>query len=188
MNAPRRTWTQWIVMAMAALLAIFVWEAVSDEPPAADRPHKVPVAMVDLASVFKQHRLFHEDLIRLKNEIDVYEAEVRRNIAEVSKTKGADEADTEIRNIYVEVELKRKQFRTRESEVYALILEQVEKDVARISEERDIGVVLVDDSKDKKLVKGDYQAIFKAVGRQTIYSRGVDITEDVILALNKAIP
>jgi hypothetical protein len=175
-------------MALMALLAIFVWEAVSDEPPAADRPHKVPVAVLDLSRVFKQHRLFHEDLVRLKNEIDVYEAEMRKNIAEVSKTKSASEADAEIKGIYVDVELKRKQFRQRESEVYALIFEQVERDVAHISEERDIGVVLVDDSKDKKLVKGDYQAIFRAVGRQTLYSRGVDITEDVILALNAAIP
>jgi Skp family chaperone for outer membrane proteins len=183
------TWTRWIMLALLACLVIFVWDAASNDRTKDQQP-AVPVAVVDVGKVFRQHAPFNDQMAELKREIEEYERQYRREESRIEAMENADLKRKEAEMIALTLVLaeKRKVFLERESRIYEDIYPQVEDHVARISLERNIDLVINDDSREKKLVKGDRVAVMKAVSRVVLHCRAPDITEDVIKALNSAKP
>ena len=192
-NAP---WMRWIITALAVCLGIFVWEAVSDEPPAADRPHKVPVALLDIAKVYKSYNAFNARMTEIKGEIEDYEKEVNAKRAEIEALRpkkdgsglgsGANIGEDVIAKLQTalqaEVALKRKSFLDAEAAVYAETYASIEKAVEPIAKARDIGVVLRYQS--DKMDVADRASVLQGVNRAVVYSDVPDLTSDLLTALN----
>lgn len=196
MNAPRQSWMQWIIVALVACLAIFVWEAVSDEPPAADRPHKVPVAVIDVAQVFKQCRAFNAKMEETKAAIEVFDAEVRKRKADIEALEpknpaeqplSADESAriTKLKaELNADVAIKRQAFLDGEARLYFDTYQLVEETVERIARERDIGLVLRQNANEMNPAKRD--SVLQGINRAIVYMDVPDLTEAVLAELNRA--
>jgi len=179
---------------MTAALAALSWKVYSDEPPAADKPHRVPVAVLDIARVFKQGRDFNAEMSRIKTEIEVFEREVDVRKAEILKLvpmdagsappSGADTAKaTELRNkLEADIAAKRKGFLAEEALVYFKFYSQIEKTVADLAKARDIGTVVRvnGDAMDPT----DRASVLQGVNRAVIYNAAPDLTADLLRVLN----
>jgi Skp family chaperone for outer membrane proteins len=190
-------WMRWIVTALAVCLGIFVWEALSDEPPAAAvRPHQVPVALLDIAKVFKGASAFNARMQEIKDEIGVYEKEVDKKRADIEALRpkkdgsglgsGANVGEDVIAKLQAalqaEITLKRKSFLDMEAAVYAETYASIEKAVEQIAKARDVGVVLRYQS--EKMDAADRASVLQGVNRAVVYSDVPDLTKDVLAALN----
>ena len=194
MKLHRPSWTRWISMTLAACLAIFVWEAVSDEPPAAERPHKVPVAVIDVAKVFKQNRPFQAKMEETKAAIEVFEAEVRKRKADIESLKPKDAAanpptaDESARITKLEAELnadvaiKRQFFLSEEARFYFETYQSIAETVKRIAKDRNIGLVLRYNADEMNPAKRD--SVLQGVNRSVVYLDVPDLTDDVLKELN----
>ena len=194
MNAHGRTWTQWIVMALSACLAVFVWEAVSDEPPPADRPHKVPVAIVDIAKVFKEHKEFNAQMLEIKAQIEDFEKEVRTKQAEIKALvpseggsavpsgSDADKAGKLSAALQAEVAAKRATFLGEEAKIYFEIYKAIEKETGQICRDRDIGLVLRYNG--DAMNPADRASVLQGVNRSVIYKDVPDLTDDLLAVFN----
>lgn len=194
MNANRRSWTQWTLMALAACLAIFVWEALSDEPPAADRPHKVPIAVVDIARVYKEHREFNAQMLEVKGQIEDFEKEVRKKQAEIqaltpadpgsAQTSGTDaeQASKLSAALQAEVAAKRAEFLNIEARIYFEIYQAIERQTTQICRERDIGIVVRMNG--DKMNPADRASVLQGVNRAVVYVNVPDLTDDLLKAFN----
>jgi Skp family chaperone for outer membrane proteins len=197
MNAQQRLWTQWIVTALAVCLGIFVWEAVSDEPPTADRAHRVPVALLDVPKIFKSYNAFNARMTQIKGEIELYEKEVDKKRADIEALRpkkdgsgldsGANVGEDVIAKLQTalqtEVTLKRKFFLDAEALAYAETYASIEKAVEEIAKARDIGVVLRFQS--EKMDAADRASVLQGVNRAVVYSDVPDLTNDLLTALNR---
>jgi Skp family chaperone for outer membrane proteins len=196
-TAPRNAlWTRWIVTALAVCLGIFVWEAVSDEPPAVDRPHQVPVALLDIHRIFKSYDDFSARMLRIKTEIEVYEKEVNTKRAEIEALRpkkdgsgldsGANVGEDVIAKLQAalqgEIALKRKSFLDAEAVAYAEAYATIETAVERAAKARDIGVVLRYQS--EKMDVADRASVLQGVNRAVMYSDVPDLTTEVLTELN----
>ena len=182
----RRRWSTWIAAALGACLAVFVWEALSDETPPADEPHRVPVAVIDIAKVFKDHRRCNERMAAIKGEIEIFEGDVRtrRELIAGTKITDSDKAAELENELQAEVELKRKDFLEQEAVVYFEIYSEIESSVARLCRERDIGLVLRYHADVMK--KDDRASVLQGVNRAVVHRRVPDLTGDVLDIANSA--
>jgi len=195
-----KQWPPSVAVLMTAALAALTWKVYSDEPPAADKPHRVPVAVLDVAKVFKQARDFNGEMSRIKTEIEVFEREVNDRQAEILKlvpkeakegsapTSGADVAKaTELRNkLEADIAAKKKGFLAEEALVYFKFYGQIEKAVAEMAKARDIGtVVRVNfDAMDPT----DRASVLQGVNRAVVYNAAPDLTADLLAVLNAPKP
>src|SRR4051812_28834690 len=81
----RWTWSHRLLLVVATGVVFAAWTAVSDERPATDAPHKIPVALVDVAKVFKNCRNFNDKMSQMKAEIDAFDREIRNRAEEIKK-------------------------------------------------------------------------------------------------------
>jgi hypothetical protein len=194
MNVQQRSWVRWITTALAVCLGIFVWEALSDEPPATDRPHKIPVAIIDIAKVFKDHREFNEKMLVIKGQIEAFEKEVRARAAEVEALRpkepgAAPPSEEDIAKaaklqemITADVAAHRQAFLADEARIYFEIYTAIEKTVQQVSRDRDIGVVFRFSS--EFMNPGDRASVLQGVNRSVVYSDVPDLTRDVLAVAN----
>jgi Skp family chaperone for outer membrane proteins len=193
MNAIRRSWTQWTLMALVACLAIFVWEAVSDEPPPADRPHKVPVAVLDVGRAFKEGKAYNDKIENVKDEIEAFEREVRRKQLELTAagplprdttpSSGVDgERVEEANKLQADVVLKKQEFLNKEAKIYFDCYKSIEDAVQRVARERDIGVVIRHNA--EGMDPANRASVLREVNRTVVYAAVPDITNDVLTELN----
>jgi Skp family chaperone for outer membrane proteins len=188
MNAHYRSWTQWIVMALVACLAIFVWEVLAIRRPTKPA-NQTSIAVVDVARVFKQHRLLNEEMSQIKAHIQHFTDDVIKNNLTSTKAHAPEIVTTDFSpEVQSVIAAKRVEFLRQEQEIYARVYGQIEIEVARVSRERGISLVVVDDSNDQDWVNADRDAIQTRIRRQVIYSQGLDITDEVVEALNAANP
>jgi Skp family chaperone for outer membrane proteins len=184
----------WLLMAMSGLAAVFAWEAFCDEPPAAEKTHRIPLAVIDVAKVFKGSRGFAAEMHALKREVELFEAEVRGRQAEIDKIYPSENgssppssADTvkaaELKQkLQQDVTAKRQEFMQAEAKVYANYYERVEKLVAETAKQRDIGTVFRYAS--DKMDPADRNSVLQSVNRAVIYNDAPDLTDPIIAALN----
>jgi hypothetical protein len=177
------------------LLAVVSWEAFCDEPPASDKPHRVPVAVLDVAKVFKQSRDFNDEMNRIKREIEEFEKTIRAKQAEIEKltpkqdvsaqADGLDALKLAQLNALMQVEIaaKRADFLKVEAQAYFKCYQEIEKLVAAKSRERDIGVVLRFNS--DEMNPADRNSVLQGVNRAIVYSAIPDLTDEVIKSLNR---
>ena len=186
--SPERSWTKWTGMALVACLAVFVWEALSDEPEPADRPHRVPVAVIDIAKVFKDHRRFGEQMAGIKGEIEDFEQYVRARQSEIAglKSDQPEKAAALEKDLSSEIALKRKLFLDQEADVYFEVYSQIETHAGQVCRERDVGLLLRYNS--DPMLKGDRASVLQGVNRAVVHCRVPDLTDDVLDIANAARP
>lgn len=192
-TGPNRSWSHWLVLAATACLAVFVWEAASDEPPAVASPPAVPVALLDVAKVFKEFRDFNAEMNRIKAEIEAFELEVRPARLEVKRlsgegsAKGSDKSAEELKKLTADLQAKiaakREAFIAEETRVYFDAYERVSEVVKRLAAERDIGVVFRHNFEPMK--RDDRASVLQGVNRAVVHATAPDLTADVLAALNK---
>lgn len=184
----KRIWTKWIGMALAACLAIFVWEAVSDEPAPADRPHRIPVAVIDIAKMFKDHRRFGERMTGIKSDIEDFERYVRARQGEIAGIKAdqPEKAAALEKELTEEIALKRKLFLDLEADVYYEVYEEIAAHAGEVCRQRDVGLLVR--TNNDKMLKGDRASVLQGVNRAVVHCRVPDLTDDVLSIANAARP
>ena len=189
---PMRTLSQWMILAVTACLAVFVWEAVSDEPPEADQPHRVPVALLDVAKAFKQYDEFNAGMIGIKAEVDAFDKEIRaeqseiQRLGEAGSAQGSGKTAEEIKKIQADLQAKiaakKQRFLADEAQLYFDSYERISEVVGQIAAERDIGIVLRNNT--DAINPADRNSVLQGVNRAVIHSNAPDLTKDVLAVLN----
>lgn len=186
---------QWVLIASACCLAVFVWKAVSDEPPAAEQT-RLPMGLVDVAQVFKEDRTFLDKMQDIKSRIEEFEKYVVDRRAEIVKlvpagsSDGSGEASEAGKRaaaldaaLKVEIGAKKQAFLAEEAVVYHERYQAFEKAVERICEQREIDLVLRYNR--EKMDPADRQSVLQGINRAVIHSRVPDLTDDVLKILNE---
>ncbi len=187
---------QWIVLAAVACLAVFAWEAVSDEPPT-DQPSRLPVGLIDVARVFKEDRAFIGKMAELKMRVEEFEKQVRDQQAEIARLApkdsagGSGEASDNAKRAAVlqtaltaEIAAKRQGFLAEEAVIYHESYQLVELAVERVCRAREIDLVLRVNG--DKMNPADRASVLQGVNRAIVYSRVPDVTTDVLKVLNES--
>jgi hypothetical protein len=190
-------WSAVIITALSTALGLSSWQALSNEGPS-DKPHRVPLAVVDVARIFKNCRDFNAEMSRIKAEIEVFERDVISRQAEISKLVPTDAgsappsaADTakaaELREkLTADVAARKKAFLAEEALVYFKYYSQVEKVAAEMAKARDIGLVLRYNS--DAMDPTDRASVLQGVNRAVVYTAVPDLTGDLLAALNASKP
>ena len=183
----RTGWRPVLLVVVTALLTSLSWQALSDEPPAADKPHRVPVAIVDVAKVVNGGRDFQAEMDRIKLQIKEFEQQARDKQREIVKRLAEGEVDADkagelTKQLEVEATLKKQEFLTAEARAYFRVYERVEKSVAQIARQRDIGLVLRYSGDAMK--PDDRESVLRGINRSVVYSAVPDISDEVIASLN----
>ena len=188
------TWSRRISLLLALGIVFAAWNAISDERPAADAPHKIPVALLDVAKVFKNCREFNDKMNQMKTEIDQFDREMRKRAEEMQKLAPNDTGSapsSSVKNEQLEnlkeafktdVAAKKQVFLVEEARVYAAIYAKIEDAVAKISRMRDVGLVLRFTS--DPIDPADRPSVLQGVNKPVVYSAIPDLTTDVLAALN----
>jgi hypothetical protein len=191
-----KQWKQWVLLTAGCCLAIFVWEAMSDEPPAEHKSH-LPIGLVDIANVFKDDRTFQQKMAEIKSRIEEFERYVRERQAEIAKlapegsSEGSGEASEAAKRaaamdvaLKVEIGAKKLAFLAEEAVTYHERYQAIERAVAGVCETREIDLVLRFNS--AKIDPADRASVLQGVNRAIVYSSVPDVTDDVVAALNAA--
>jgi Skp family chaperone for outer membrane proteins len=194
----RSQWKQWVLIAAAVCLAVFVWEAASDEPATVEKS-RLPIGLVDMAKVFKDDRAFQQKLAEIKTRVEEFERYVRDRQAEIAKlapqgsAEGSGEASEAAKRaaalqtaLSAEIAAKRQAFLAEEAVVYHERYQAIERAVEQICGERGIDLVLRFNG--DKMDPADRNSVLQGVNRAVIYSRVPDLTNDVVKTLNNSIP
>jgi len=201
MLANRSSAWRWraISLASAVFLGAWGWNVLSQERSTADSPHRIPVALVDVAKVFKEAREFNQQMQKLKGEIEAVEQEVRARTKQMEASGAKETSATPAANSVAQAQaqaakmladaallVKRQEFLQKEAAIYAESYGLVEKIVARIGKARDVGVVLR--YSNDPINVGDRNSVLQGVNRPIVYSAVPDLTDEVIAALNEPKP
>jgi hypothetical protein len=169
---------------MEMFLAVVLSVVASDRPVASSpndvsqaSVHRVPIAIVDVAKIFKEARDFNQKMQSIKLQFADFDRAI--------KTRSA-ENPPQSTSVDAEVKEKRAAFLSEEAQVYAETYRAIEKAVQGICRERDIGIVIrvSTDSMDAN----DRSSVLQTVNRPVVYTATPDLTADVIAALNKISP
>lgn len=156
------------------------------------------VVVIDVAFIYKNHNRFNATMLDIKNDIEQFEAYVRKKQGEF-KTLGEalgtynagsqeyKQKEEELArlqsDLQVEVGLKRKEFLQQEARVYFRVYKEIEAEVKNFAERNGIHLVLrfnkVDDMKED-----DRPSVLQGVNRAVVYQQSRDITDIVLGKLN----
>ena len=172
---------------MEMFFAVLLGVVAADAPEArastalsSERQHepsyRIPLAVLDVAKVFKEARGFNQKMQSMKLEIADFDRNVKARRGEPTDPIPADLED--------EVKAKKAAFLSDEAQVYAETYRQIENTVQKICRDRDIGIVIrfTNDSLDPN----NRGSVLQAVNRPVVYTGVPDLTADVIAALNKS--
>jgi Skp family chaperone for outer membrane proteins len=163
-------------------------------PPAASSPS---VVVIDIANVFKSHNRFNATMLDIKNDIEQFEAYVRKKQTDfkaLGETLATYKAGTqEYRqkeeelarlqsDLQVEVALKRKEFLQQEARVYYRVYQEIEQEVGIFAQRNRINLVLRYNRDEMK--EDDRQSVLQGVNKAVVYQYGLDITEPILKQLN----
>lgn len=182
----------WFVIVVVSVVAGI---AISQDKPAARNCH---VAVLDVSRLFEKFEGFQKEMQRLKTDVDSFELVLKQGqseqaelgvrvqaAAEGSAERRKLEAEFNERNTYLrkEMETKRTGFLAKEAEIYAARYREMEKVVRQIAAKRELRLVLrfSGDFNDK-----DRTSVMQSVNRPVVFQDQLDITDEVIAALNQA--
>ena len=192
-----RSWSQFVFLAALVGGAIVAWDAVSDDKPAEEATHRIPVALVDIARIFKEDREFLRKMAKAKSEVEEFESKVKIRQGEIEsllpKEFGSDLPSGEatekrakaakMRNdLAAEVAIWKEALLQDESNLYYDRYEAIDALVAKLARERDIALVLR--FQGEPMNRADRASVLQGVNRSVLYSRVPDLTDEVIRLLN----
>jgi len=164
-------------------------------PPSAASPS---VVVIDIAHIFKNHNRFNATMLDIKNDIEQFEAYVRKkqgdqkaladalqqyNASSPEFKQKEEELARQQSDLQVEVALKRKEFLQQEARVYYRVYKEIEQEVGTFSARNRINLVLRYNRDDMK--EDDRASVLQGVNRAVVFQQGLDITEPILVTLNK---
>ena len=169
---------------MEMFLAVLLSVVASDGPLVSNSSelaqasgHRIPVAIVDVAKVFKEARDFNQKMQSIKLQIADFERDIKAKRGENSQPSSSFDA---------EIKEKKAAFLSDEAQAYAETYRAIEKAVQGICRERGIGVVIR--ASTEAMDPNDRSSVLQTVNRPIVYTAAPDLTADVIAALNKSSP
>jgi hypothetical protein len=141
------------VIALLLIAVLATWASSSGEQPANELPHRVPIAILDVAKVFKQAKQFNAEMSRMKVAIEAFDQNVRNRM---NGTESPEE-------IQKDVASQKKLFLDEEAKAYAQTYGQIERKLSEICRARDIGIVIRHTS--DPLNPSDRSSVLQAVSR-----------------------
>lgn len=184
-------------LVMASLALVAGQTAVAQQQPQAGPPS--PVAIIDLAYVFKNHSGFQSMKEELKNSVDMAQADLKnrrdqaQQLAEqlqeyrpgspefkqLEATLAQKQAD-----LNVQVALQKKTLMEREAKIYFTIYQEVIYEVKSYCSRNGIRLVLRFDG--EPMNQDDPQQVVQQLNRQVVYSDlSIDITPAILDSLNR---
>src|SRR5262245_42645904 len=186
-----------VSVVLAGLLG-FSWAQgrgalVADEP----RPLAQEIAVVDMVKVFENHKGFQkkneefkQEGLKVQEKIKQFQEQGLKLQEDLNKQKtGSAEF------IRIKGELKAKQlefqkfqkeqtekFQKEQADVITTTYQQIVEQIQRIAEDK--GLKLVLRTQAENLDSKNPQKLMEAVNRQVLYQNGLDITDDVVQAVN----
>ncbi len=182
-------------------------EATADDPDAktaggVNRQHlaETHVAVLDVSRVLKQCDRFNDQLAELKREVAGLEEEVRVRQTEgtdlVNKLKDLkrgtpeyDEVEADIARKRADVQLfvaqTRKRMMQAEADLYAEVYTMLEQVVAEYARTNEIHLVLRGNPADEDAKTP--QEVLRQVNRGIVHQSGLDITDDIVKAMNELV-
>lgn len=166
--------------------------------PAAAAGAGTSVAVIDVAFIYKNHNRFNATMLDIKNDIEQFEAYVRKKQGEF-KTLGEalgtyNAGSQEYRqkeeelarlqsDLQVEVGLKRKEFLQQEARVYFRVYKEIEGEVTTFAQRNGIQLVLRFNKTDD-MKEDDRASVLQGVNRAVVFQQSRDITDIVLAKLN----
>jgi len=163
-----------MILALTGCICVVAWTALSGERDH-EPPHRIPLAVIDVAKVFKEARPFNEKMQQMKIEV----ADFDRNV----RARRGDNTDQMPPGLKAEVEAKRAVFLADEATAYADTYREIEKVVETICRERDIGIVIRFSS--DPMNPNDRSSVLQGVNRPVVYTAVPNLTAEVVAALNE---
>lgn len=190
-----------IVAAFIAVLAFtdagrLVWSA-GGGPVEVPRAPAAKIGLLDLARVFANHDEFKKlsdllraDVAKAEEELKRRKAEVEAQQAKLAKLeKGSDEyvaQEEEITRVQAEIQTKvnvqKADFFKQEAQMYLQVYQQIMVEVGKLSRARGINLVMRFNG--DPIDPNDPQGIQKELNKAILYHDGIDITDDVLRAVN----
>jgi Skp family chaperone for outer membrane proteins len=186
-------WTPVLLAVVICLVAPLSWRAFSDEPAAADKPHRVPLAVLDVAKVFQEGKQFNAQMGEIKRQIEAFETEIRGRQADMlklaqnsgsspSSDSNSAQLDEQSKKLQADVAAKKAEFLQAEARVYFEQYQRIGKVVAQLAQTRGIGTVLRTNG--DKMDGNDRNSVLQGVNRAIVYNVAPDLTAEVIATLN----
>jgi Skp family chaperone for outer membrane proteins len=195
---------------LGAALCVFVgrcWESLMSPAYAiptevsADVVHELKsksgVGVIDVARVFKEYTVLMKQTEAIQQEIQAEEAVVVEKKTEfealTASLKTLEPSSDEYREtrqkadrlgaeLPVQIELKKKEFVNKQAQMYLATYDELNTVVRKVAKKRRMNLV-VRFSGDK-IDRTNAEEIFRDLNKTVIYHRGIDITDDVLAALN----
>lgn len=167
--------------------------------PRPDTAEPTRLALIDMAKVFKQSKVFESKRDALKQQISEAEEVARtkqaalerltKNLQDFEKgTEDRAEVERMVKKAKDEFEAYRREEQARflkaESTIYREIYELATSEVAKYC--RDHGIDVVIRFNGDPLPVDKPQELLQSMNRQIVYENGLDITDEIILAVNQA--
>jgi Skp family chaperone for outer membrane proteins len=191
----------WIALLLTIVVASDPWSRLlrtwADEGTAPPAVQPTRVALLDLARVFKNHDRFKQKSAELRSEVEQAERQLKARKAELqaaadslqalpkesSQAKKLEEQITsDSAELNGSVLRQKKQFIEKEAAIYLECHREVMAEVERYAKERGINLVMRFNS--DLFDPADPQGIQKELNRTVLYQDGIDITDEILHAVN----
>lgn len=191
-----------LTLAVAAALSFSAASvfAQSQHPEAANAP-KYGLAVVDISYVFKNYTKFKSTMEGMKAEMKGIEDSLKAKrdaIAQLEEARNQlnpgtpdfkakdDQLATEKAKFNLEMDRLRKDLMERESKVYFSTYQQVSSTIAEYAKQRNIGLVLRFNGEQPD--PNNSRDILKDINKPVVFENNIDITRDIVAALNRGVP
>jgi Skp family chaperone for outer membrane proteins len=165
------------------------------------RPPAIPgtaVAVLDISYVFENHAGFKGAMDQMKQEVQQYEEELRARNQSLTKERdqlqqfkpGSQEYEQLERSLadkaaklQIDMQMKKREFLTRESKVYFQVYQEVANAVREFAELKGIDLVLRYNG--GEMNPDDRASVLQGVNRPVIYYGNLDITREILDRVNR---
>lgn len=171
------------------------------QAPAATSNSSVPVAVIDVGHIFKNHARFKQQMDGMKGEVENFEKEVNEERKTLLKQRDKlqtfnagspeykqleEEIARQVSDQQVRGTLKRKDVMEREAKIYYETYNEIVREIGKTADTYGISLVLRYEG--EPIDARDRNSILAGVNRPIVYQRNLDLTQLVLKQLNQGQP
>lgn len=192
--------SSWMVFGLGVgMLVSSMCNRQATAVPRPDTAEPTHLALIDMAKVFKQSKMFESKRDALKQQISESEEVARTKRAALERlnksleglekgTEDRTEVERLVKKSNDEFETYRREesakFLKAESTIYREVYELATSEVAKYC--RDHGIDVVIRFNGEPLPVDKPQELLQSMNRQIVYENGLDITDEIVVAVNQA--
>jgi Skp family chaperone for outer membrane proteins len=180
-------------LILASLLAVCL---SATSLPADDKAQQLPIATIDALRILKSHKPTAGKLETLRADVKALEEKIQLRQVELEQLQrklagrpqpGEDREKLQLQFAKLQTELRqyvereRQNVQRREAKIQVEVYKQIQAEVGRISKERGLKLVMVRPR--LSVDSEDPQEVGRALNQAIIYEEGLDITDEVLKAL-----